>query len=182
MRYLIALLLTLAVPSLALAQVPAGYRMVCDGTSCRLVPIAAPQFVRTIYYAGVTEAAPSMRFASFESPGLEMPGAPVVGQIVSVSEPVVTKSTCNCAVTGVCLCDPATCACAACLNGRMRSTAAAVSYVSAAPVAVSYTASGNFVTRQYDAFGNVWVGHSGGRDARQAAHWTRKGIRNGWTQ
>ncbi len=40
--------------------------------------------------------------------------------VVYQSAPVVTASTCNCALTGRCNCDPATCVCAACRNGQLR--------------------------------------------------------------
>lgn len=54
------------------------------------------------------------------------------------------------------------------------------SYFSVAqPTAAVYSTSTGFVTKQTDAAGNVWVGHSGGSYNRRVARHIRKGVRLG---
>ncbi len=123
------LCLCLLLPSLAQAQ-PAGYRVQCDGNSCRLVPIQQPvippwvpqrrytapvqrvSFQPTAYFIADERLPPAsapVSFASFQA-------APVL------SEPAVSTAVvgnCGCATSGSCTCPLGTCACVGCTCGAM---------------------------------------------------------------
>lgn len=212
-RFIAACLLSVLLPALASADY---WEMRCDGNVCRRVLVRQPVAVRQVVAATPAEYVsfdPSpvgtVRLASYSTPAAASFSSPpilpdvtgdfaVASRIVSVGQPVVTSSTCNCAVTGICTCDPATCACAACANGQVRmglvgatqyatgnsyySVPQATAMTAAPTSSVSYSAYGSAVATTYDGFGNSYVSHSGGRDARRMAGWKAKGIRRGWTQ
>ncbi len=126
---LAALLCLCQLPKDAQAQ-PAGYRMQCDGNSCRLVPIQQPvippwvpqrrytapvqrvSFQPTAYFIADERLPPAstpVSFASFQA-------APIV------SEPAVSTAVvgnCGCAAIGSCTCPLGTCACVGCTCGAM---------------------------------------------------------------
>lgn len=184
MRYVLALLLTLACPSFALAQtVPPGYRLVCRNGICSLQRIAT--FAPTIYGVAApivnTSYTPTVS-ATFTAPPL--PEAPMT---------VAAGTLCNCAVTGVCTCDPGTCSCPSCLNGQVRMGSAVTQYAAApytyysvasptvmyaAPTtATVYSTPRGGLTVSYDAWGNLYTAHTGGAYARQLQRHLHRGYR-----
>jgi hypothetical protein len=105
MRFLIPLIACLLLAcSTAHAQAP-----VAD-------PIAAEMQRHNTEIARLLQREP-FRFTSAEAPAASVPAAPA---------PQAAGTTCNCSVTGVCTCNPATCMCAACANGSVRMMNASV--------------------------------------------------------
>ncbi len=79
-------------------------------------PIAAEMQRHNTEIARLLQREP-FRFTSAEAPATAVPAAPA---------PQAAGTTCNCSVTGVCTCNPATCMCAACANGSVRMMTAGV--------------------------------------------------------
>lgn len=203
-RFITACLLFVLLPALASADY---WEMRCDGNVCRRVLVRQPVAVRQVVAATSAEYVsfdPSpvgtVSLASYSTPAAASFSSPpilpdvtgdfaVASRIVSVGQPVVTSSTCNCSVTGICTCDPATCACAACANGQVRmglvgatQYATGNSYYSVAnPTAaerVVNTPTGH-VHVFTDQFGMVSTTHSGGHQQRKVARFERWKAKKG---
>lgn len=133
-RFIAGCLLFFVLPALASADY---WTYQCDGNGCRRVLVRTPRSTviaataatyRTFDDEPIVPAAPLMSFASLSTPAAPSLSSPPIlpdsgdfaaaSRIVSVGQPVVTSSTCNCASTGFCSCPPGTCACAACPQGR----------------------------------------------------------------
>lgn len=212
MKRFLLVLITLAGPCLASAdeidswvassvvRKAVGSRQVCNGSYCTIQPVYGYVGIRQIAAApAMTDSLP-IRFASYSTPAAASFSSPpilpdvtgdfaVASRIVSVGQPVVTSSTCNCAVTGICTCYPATCACAACANGQVRmglvgatQYATGNSYYSVAnPTAgerIVNTPTGH-VHVFTDQFGMVSTPHSGGHQQRKVVRFERWKAKKG---
>lgn len=209
MKRFLLVLITLAGPCLASAdeidswvassvvRKVVGSRQVCNGSYCTIQPVYGYVGIRQIAAApAMTDSLP-IRFASYSTPAAASFSSPpilpdvtgdfaVASRIVSVGQPVVTSSTCNCAVTGICTCDPATCACAACANGQVRmglvgatQYATGNSYYSVANPTAIETNLIQTPTGHVHVYADGSTSHSGGHIQKKVAHQERWRARKG---
>ena len=135
-----AILITLLAPSFAWAQY-----YDCSSGVCRWVPAQRSAMIAPVYSqttaridalsAKIDRLAVAMqRFGTISESEYQTFAAEPVMPVQTASPyrfanyqvqavqaaPVTAGTTCDCAVTGVCTCNPATCMCAACANGSVR--------------------------------------------------------------
>lgn len=194
MRYLA--LLTLLLPTIANADelddfckslvvrsvVRYENKQVCEGGYCRIVRQPVYGYVAAKRLEAVSpKSATPFRFASLEESLVpELPTTAVAAVLPAVNTAAAGQS-CNCAVTGVCTCDPALCRCASCQNGSRNMAASGVnmSYAASAGEMKAFSSPRGPVTIQRDANGTAWITHSGGVYGRQLARHLRRGVRLG---
>ena len=127
MKYLLTLACLLFIPAAASAD---GYWQCVNG-NCRWVQLPAPAVQRVAAGPSVESrlsalesrmqrvedviAATPEQYKTFQSTPLKVASMQATQPLATA-----TRSTCNCSATGVCICDPATCACPSCQQGQQR--------------------------------------------------------------
>jgi hypothetical protein len=168
-----AVLAMVMLVSTALAQqAPPGYVLRCHNGVCGYERIA------NVMMTSSPRVVTTQNASYFETTPLTT-ATPATFATTPVSQ------TCDCVVTGVCTCDPATCMCPGCRTSainmvRARAyTTPMMTYTS--PVmtyqAPMMTYSTGLMSVSYDGLGNSYVAHAAGK---RATKWAVRGFRHGW--
>lgn len=158
---------------------------------CSAVQAQSPDSIAAEMQRHNAEMARLLKVEPFRFTNAEAPAAAVTREAIAIPN-MSAGATCNCAVTGECTCDPATCTCAACANGALRiarvvpgSVRIVRSTVTAAPVQPSFsmksTPSGSFaaVSNFVDSKGRRVIQYSDDRKGRQLKRHTQRGVKLG---